>query len=145
METTRNVRPFGMRDKLGYLFGDFGNDFTFILSSSFLLKFYTDIMGVDAYVVKADISSEFQVQAMIEGVIEKYGQIDVLVNNAGIVIDKPLMDRTVEDFRNTVSVNLIGTFIVSKYASKWMLERKRGKITEEFYAELEEGFSILLE
>ena len=46
-----NHRPFGTRDKIGYLFGDFGNDFTFILSSSFLLKFYTDIMGVDAFVV----------------------------------------------------------------------------------------------
>ena len=45
------VRPFGMRDKMGYLFGDFGNDFTFILSSSFLLKFYTDVMGVSAAVV----------------------------------------------------------------------------------------------
>ena len=45
------VRPFGFRDKLGYLFGDFGNDFTFILSSSFLLKFYTDVMGMDAAVV----------------------------------------------------------------------------------------------
>lgn len=44
-------RPFGFRDKLGYLFGDFGNDFTFILSSSFLLKFYTDVMGMDAAVV----------------------------------------------------------------------------------------------
>jgi len=44
-------RPFGMRDKIGYLFGDFGNDFTFILSSSFLLKFYTDVMGVDGFVV----------------------------------------------------------------------------------------------
>ena len=43
--------PFGIKDKLGYLFGDFGNDFTFILSSSFLLKFYTDVMGVSAYVV----------------------------------------------------------------------------------------------
>lgn len=51
MEKRNNVRPFGLRDKLGYLFGDFGNDFTFILSSSFLLKFYTDVMGVDAYVV----------------------------------------------------------------------------------------------
>ena len=38
--------PFGLRDKVGYLFGDFGNDFTFILSSSFLLKFYTDVMGI---------------------------------------------------------------------------------------------------
>ena len=45
------VRPFGFRDKLGYLMGDFGNDFTFILSSSFLLKFYTDIMGVNAAIV----------------------------------------------------------------------------------------------
>ena len=47
----KEVRPFCMRDKMGYLFGDFGNDFTFILSSSFLLKFYTDIMGVNAAVV----------------------------------------------------------------------------------------------
>jgi len=45
------IRPFGIRDKLGYLLGDFGNDFTFILSSSFLLKFYTDVMGMDAAVV----------------------------------------------------------------------------------------------
>lgn len=39
-------RPFGMRDKIGYAFGDFGNDFTFILSSMFMLKFYTDVMGI---------------------------------------------------------------------------------------------------
>ncbi len=44
-------KPFGMRDKIGYLFGDFGNDFTFVLSSSFLMKFYTDVMGVDGFVV----------------------------------------------------------------------------------------------
>ena len=47
----KEERVFGWRDKLGYLFGDFGNDFTFILSSSFLLKFYTDVMGVSAAVV----------------------------------------------------------------------------------------------
>ena len=40
-----------MRDKVGYMFGDFANDFTFILSSSFLMKFYTDVMGVSAGVV----------------------------------------------------------------------------------------------
>ncbi|MBQ8321209.1 MAG: MFS transporter [Clostridia bacterium] len=44
-------RPFGIRDKVGYLLGDFGNDFTFILSSSFLLKFYTDVMHVSAAIV----------------------------------------------------------------------------------------------
>ena len=44
-------KPFGIRDKVGYLFGDFGNDFTFILSSAFLLKFYTDVMGISPWIV----------------------------------------------------------------------------------------------
>ena len=47
----KTIKPFGIKDKIGYMFGDFGNDFTFLLSSSFLLKFYTDVMAVDAYVV----------------------------------------------------------------------------------------------
>lgn len=51
MSEKSNVRPFGFKDKIGYMFGDFGNDFTFILSSSFMLKFYTDVMGIHAAVV----------------------------------------------------------------------------------------------
>lgn len=46
-----NVRPFGMRDKLGYLFGDFGNDFSFIFASSYLLVFYTKVLGLPGIVV----------------------------------------------------------------------------------------------
>ena len=49
MET--QVKKFGMKDKLGYMFGDFGNDFTFILSSMMLMKFYTDVMGVSVGLV----------------------------------------------------------------------------------------------
>ncbi|MGN1002327.1 MAG: MFS transporter [Oscillospiraceae bacterium] len=51
MSSRAPQRPFGLRDKLGYLFGDFGNDFTFILSTMILMKFYTDVMGVAAGVV----------------------------------------------------------------------------------------------
>ena len=51
MSQSREIRPFGIRDKLGYLFGDFGNDFTFILSTMILMKFYTDVIGVSAGVV----------------------------------------------------------------------------------------------
>lgn len=51
MDIQNSCRPFGLRDKIGYLFGDLGNDFTFILSSSFLLKFYTDVMHVSAGIV----------------------------------------------------------------------------------------------
>ncbi len=46
-------RPFGMADKVGYMFGDFGNDFTFLLSSSFMLKYYTDIMDISPALVGA--------------------------------------------------------------------------------------------
>lgn len=51
MITKTHTPPFGIRDKIGYLLGDFGNDFTFLLSSSFLLKFYTDVMHISAGVV----------------------------------------------------------------------------------------------
>lgn len=51
MSEKKNIRPFGIRDKLGYLFGDFGNDFTFVFSTTILMKFYTDVMGISAGVV----------------------------------------------------------------------------------------------
>ena len=53
MAQTDTIRPFGLRDKLGYLFGDFGNDFTFILSTTILMKFYTDVIGISAGAVGA--------------------------------------------------------------------------------------------
>ena len=51
MNVKNAVPPFGIKDKIGYLLGDFGNDFTFLLSSAFLLKFYTDVMHVSAAIV----------------------------------------------------------------------------------------------
>lgn len=51
MKTNKTVRPFGIRDKMGYLFGDFGNDFTFILSTMILSKFCTDVLGISAGVI----------------------------------------------------------------------------------------------
>lgn len=51
MAKDKAVKPFGIADKLGYAFGDVGNDFTFILSSSFLMKFYSDVMGVGVGIV----------------------------------------------------------------------------------------------
>lgn len=47
----RSARPFGMRDKIGYMFGDFGNDFTFIFASSFLMVFYTKVLGISGAMV----------------------------------------------------------------------------------------------
>lgn len=44
-------KPFGVRDKIGYMFGDFGNDFTFIFASSFLMVFYTKVLGISGAAV----------------------------------------------------------------------------------------------
>ena len=44
MDREKTVRPFGWRDKVGYMFGDFGNDFTFLFASTFLMIFYTKIV-----------------------------------------------------------------------------------------------------
>ncbi|WP_211746133.1 MFS transporter [Paenibacillus sp. Marseille-Q4541] len=51
LETNLKNRAFGLRDQIGYLFGDFGNDFFFILVSSFLMVFYTDVFGISAAAV----------------------------------------------------------------------------------------------
>lgn len=82
----------------------------------------------ETLVIKADVSDEKQVKNMVEETINKFEKIDVLVNNAGIAIDKEFEDRTVEDWKRTLEVNTIGTFLVSKYVSENMLKNKNGKI-----------------
>lgn len=50
-DRVEGVRPFGIRDKIGYMFGDFGNDFSFIFASSYLMVFYTKVLGLSGFVV----------------------------------------------------------------------------------------------
>ena len=45
------ARPFGLRDRLGYAFGDLGNDFSFILAAAFLMVFYTNVLGINPGIV----------------------------------------------------------------------------------------------
>ncbi len=51
MNNSKGVKPFGFKDKLGYLLGDLGNDFSFLFSSSFLMLFYTKVWGIPASIV----------------------------------------------------------------------------------------------
>ena len=71
--------------------------------------------SVSTLCVKADISNEEEVKRMVEDVVDTFGHIDVLVNNAGIAIDSDFSDKTVSNFKKILDVNLIGTFLVSKY------------------------------
>lgn len=84
--------------------------------------------SVLVFPVQADIGKEEDVKWMVQQSLEKFGHIDILVNNAGIAIDKEFEDKNVTDFEEILRVNLIGTFLVSKYVGKCMLENKQGKI-----------------
>lgn len=83
---------------------------------------------IKALCIKADVSNENEVKDMIRAIINEFEKIDVLVNNAGVAIDKEFEDRTVEDWKKTLNVNLIGPFIVSKYVGHEMEKNKSGKI-----------------
>ena len=84
--------------------------------------------GAEALIVKADVSKSEQVQEFIKAVIEKYGKIDVLVNNAGITRDMLLMRMKEEDFDKVIEINLKGTFLVTKEVVPYMMKKRDGKI-----------------
>ena len=83
---------------------------------------------IKARCIKSDVSNENEVRDMIRNIINEFGKIDVLVNNAGIAIDREFEDRTIDDWKQTLNVNLIAPFIVSKYVGNEMLKNKSGKI-----------------
>ena len=68
--------------------------------------------------VKTDISNEKDVEELMKVVIEKYGKIDVLVNNAGLGSDKDFEEATKNDWAKILETNLIGTFLCTQKASK---------------------------
>lgn len=76
--------------------------------------------NIEAIVCQADVSNEDQVKTMIATIVNKWGKIDALVNNAGIVYDRPFADITIDEFKETLNVDVIGAFIVSKAVYPYM-------------------------
>lgn len=75
---------------------------------------------VGTLLVKLDISNEENIKEVLEIVKDKFNTIDVLVNNAGVAIDTTFEDKTKSNFMKTLEINLVGTFLVSKYFSNIM-------------------------
>lgn len=77
-------------------------------------------LGSDALCIKCDVSDEKEVKQMVAQAIKKFGKIDILVNNSGIVFDVPFKERTAEQWKRTLDVNLLGVFLCSKYIAPHM-------------------------
>ena len=75
-----------------------------------------------------DVANEKRVEVCVREVVEKYGRVDALVNNAGIVLVKPFDQITWEEFRHTTEVNLGGHFLLCKYVLPHMKKQKSGVI-----------------
>lgn len=79
-------------------------------------------LGSEVIAVKCDVSDEEQVKVMVNTIIKRFGKIDILVNNAGIVFDVPFKEKTVEQWKKTLGVNLVGIFLCCKYCAPYIKE-----------------------
>lgn len=87
-----------------------------------------DEIGVSSLILKADVSKQEDVTNLVESAIKEFGQIDVLVNNAGITKDNLLMRMSEEDFDRVLEINLKGTYLVSKAVTKYMIKKRSGSV-----------------
>lgn len=85
--------------------------------------------GYECYGALADVRSEEQVQAAFAECVEKYGTIDILINNAGTErCNKAPEDTSLPEWNKVIDINVTGSFICAREAGKVMLQHKKGKI-----------------
>ena len=85
-------------------------------------------MGRDSLAIQADVSQKDEVKKMVTETVEKFGKIDVLVNNAGVAVFKPFDQLTEEDWDKTLAVNLKSQFLCVKAVAPIMEKQKWGRI-----------------
>lgn len=80
----------------------------------------------EAAAFPAEVNNRSQVQAMFDDTVKRFGQIDIVVCNAGIEIKKPFLEVTDEEWHRVIDVNLYGSFLVSQLAARQMVRQGKG-------------------
>lgn len=84
--------------------------------------------GHDATAIRCDVTEPQEVSDLIQGAVDQYGSIDVMVNNAGITRDATMRKMTVDEFNQVIQVHLLGCWLGTKHASDVMREQGHGSI-----------------
>ena len=77
---------------------------------------------------KCNTSVPLDVENIVQWTIDKFGTVDVLVNNAGIAVYKDLLDTTRDNWYNTININLIGCFLFCKFVLSYMIQNNSGTL-----------------
>jgi len=85
-------------------------------------------LGYNAIGIKADVASKVEVELLVSATVQKYGKIDLLVNNAGIYPASPITELKEEEWDRVIDVNLKGVFLCSQEVIKYMIKQKSGAI-----------------
>jgi len=86
--------------------------------------------NIETLPVEVDVTNEYQVQMMVEKTLNKFGRIDILVSNAGILKAYNITEFPVNVWRKIIEINLVGYFICAKEVSKVMVKQKSGVIVQ---------------
>lgn len=84
--------------------------------------------GANALALKCDVTKEDDVENVVKKTVEKFGSIDILVNNSGATWGAPAEDMPIEAWKKVIDVNVTGTFLMSQAAGKVMIKQQSGKI-----------------
>ncbi len=86
--------------------------------------------GRETLAVTVDVTDEAQVEAMVGQTLEKFGRLDIVVSNAGVLLAEEITEFSAEKWRLVMNVNLFGYFLVAKHAAKAMKAQKSGSIIQ---------------
>ena len=87
-----------------------------------------EALGTDVLALGCDVKKPAEVQAVLDATVERFGRLDILINNAGTSWGAPVEEMTLEQWNKVIETNLTGTFLFSQAAGKVMVPQKSGKI-----------------